>query len=49
MLRCLGVNIKEKSAQRCSQSLESVEAILTNMCTVMLIKKVNWKTHSGRT
>lgn len=43
MLRCLGVNINEKSAQRCSQSLESVEAILVNMDAVMQIKKATGK------
>ena len=43
MLRCLGVNVNEKSAQRCSKALESVETIMGNMDAVMQIKKATGK------
>lgn len=43
MLRCLGVNINEKSAQRCSQSIKPMDAILANMDAKMHLKKPTGK------
>ena len=39
MLRCLGVNVTEKSSERCSKARKIVEEILTSVDTELHVKK----------